>query len=184
MNKRNEYLVYCALILMAFGASMLLVSDILEAKGERENLRLTEELGIDTSQDADDEAAPAETAISIFKDRKLLFANLVTRVPTPTRPILPPTATPIPPLCENWTILKIMGKTVQILKGDKKKYVHKQGETIPKTRPTDPPNKATHRLIYVDKKGDRVFLERISDGRMGWLYADGGTEFVDEMPDF
>jgi hypothetical protein len=180
MNTRTELLVYTVLILLAGGLSLLLVTDILQARTEREELGKPEETLIEKSGENSYEPTPLETAVAAFKERDDLFALLVTPKPTPTQPIVPtPTETPVPLINDGWKIKVIpSNKVVQLTTGDGKTYAYKQGDTIPKY----PPEAAAYVVYRIDKANRRIFLWRKSDNVMGWFNMEGGVEYTRELP--
>ncbi|MBW7940165.1 MAG: hypothetical protein H3C63_15585, partial [Candidatus Omnitrophica bacterium] len=58
MNQKTEFLVYFILILLAGGLSLLLVTDILQAKAERADLMKTDEILIETAEEEAYEPTP------------------------------------------------------------------------------------------------------------------------------
>lgn len=177
MRKYSEFLVYMILIILAGALSLLLVTDILQAKAERADLMKPEEGGQEVQESELFHPVPAETAIGIFKERPDLFTALVTPKPTPTQPILPtPTETPIPLVNENWAIKNIVGKMVQLTTGDKKTLPYKEGDTIPKGAG------AAYVIYRIDKENQRIFLWRKTDNIMGWFNKGGGVEYTKELP--
>lgn len=179
MNASKELIVYALLIIVAGCLSLLLVSDILQARTEREDYRKSEEMGVKTGEGEGGEPTPLETAIAVFKERVDLFSELVTPRPTPTKPIEPtPTETPVPLLPPKWEIKTITGKIVMIKTGDGKTASFKEGDTIPKF----PPEAAAFIVYKVDKAKARFFLIHKIDKVMGWIYKDGGAEYATELP--
>ncbi|GMV65914.1 MAG: hypothetical protein AMXMBFR75_17110 [Candidatus Hinthialibacteria bacterium] len=178
MNQKTEFLVYFILILLAGGLSLLLVTDILQAKAERADLMKTDEILIETAEEEAYEPTPLATAIAIFKDRPDLFSQLVTPKPTATQPILPtPTETPVPLVNEKWKIKNIIGRNVQLTTGDGKTTTYKEGDTVPKD-----PSAAAYVIVKIDKDGGRIFLWRKTDNVMGWFNKEGGVEYTKEVP--
>ncbi len=179
MKKYSEVLVYLFLIILAGCLSLLLVTDILQAKTEREKLKEPDIIDPDNAIDEMEGPVPIETAIGVFKDRPDLFSLLVTPMPTPTQPILPtPTETPVPLVNENWAIKNMTDKVVQLVTGDKKTGVYKEGDTIPKNPAAAP----AYVLVRIDKANQRIFLHRRTDNVMGWFSKAGGVEYTKELP--
>jgi hypothetical protein len=179
MKKYSEFLVYMVLIILAGALSLLLVTDILQAKAERAELSKPDEGAQSAPQDDLSGPVPMETAIGVFKDQANLFSLLVTPKPTPTQPILPtPTETPIPLINENWAIKNIFANVVQLTTGDKKTASYKEGDPIPKNLAAGP----VMVLYKIDKANQRVFLWRKTDNVMGWFSKAGGVEYVKELP--
>ncbi len=180
MKKYSEVLVYLLLIALAGGLSLLLVTDILQAKAERAELLKIDEGETSRIDEQEDGPVPMETAVSVFKERPDLFSLLVTPKPTPTQPILPtPTETPVPLVNENWAIKNIpSNKVVQLTTGDKRTNTYKEGDTIPKA----PAPGAAYKIVKIDKANQRIFLWRMTDNVMGWFNRAGGVEYTQELP--
>lgn len=172
----KEWFIYLILIVVAGGLSLLLVTDILAARSEREELAKPEKVLVEGPDENLGEPTPIETAIAVFKARSDLFGELVTPRPTATKPP-EPTATPTQvPLAEGWEVLNIVGgKAVQLLRGDKKKFTYREGAVIPP--PPDIPVIVIHRI-----EKDRVFLINKINGAMGWLLKGGGVEYTQTLP--
>lgn len=182
MKRRKEYLVYFTLIVLAGGLSLLLVTDILEAKSEREEMRKTVNVEVKGPEDGNTVVLPVEEAVKVFKERTDLFSDLVTPIPTATKPPeATPTPTPVPLVGADWVIKNIMGSVVQITTGDKKTTSYKEGNTIPKSPPA-PPEGVVWVIKKVDKANNRVFLWRKDMNVMGWWYKEGGVEYATEFP--
>lgn len=178
MNPKSEFLVYFVLILLAGGLSLLLVTDILQAKAERAELMKTDEILVETAEEEAYEPTPLATAIAIFKDRPDLFAQLVTPKPTATQPILPtPTETPVPLVNEKWLIKNIVGNAVQLTTGDGKTATYREGDSVPKD-----PAAAAYIIVKIEKDNGRIFLWRKTDNVMGWFNKGGGVEYTKEPP--
>lgn len=179
MTKRQELLVYSALILVAGSLSLLLVTSILQAKSERADYAKKEDFEVDSGAGSAGQLAPLDEAISVFKEQGSLFSPLVTPKPTDVPPTpVPPTPTPIPLLPPKWMVKNIIGKAVQLETGDKKTMTYKEGDTIPKF----PPEAAAFQIYRVDKTKNRFFLVHKVDKVMGWIYKDGGQEYSTELP--
>jgi len=178
MKARTELLVYTILIILAGGLSLLLVTDILQAKAERVKFSESEVEVLKGGEVVSTEPTPLQTAVAVFNDRSELFSDLVTPKPTPTQPILPtPTQTPIPLINEHWKIGVITAKVVQLTTVEGT-WTYREGDTVPKGKRT-----GADIVVYkIDKPNERVFLWRKTDNVMGWFLKKGGVEYCKDLP--
>ncbi len=179
MKKYSELLVYLILIILAGCLSLLLVTDIMQAKAERTELTKPDEEDLKAPDGAMDGPVPIQTAIGVFQDRSDLFSLLVTPKPTPTQPILPtPTPTEMP-FAEKWVVRNIPNnKMCQITLGDGKTATYMIGNPVPKA----PGTTADYVLEKIEKENSRILLHRKSDNVRKWMSKDGGLEPYTEPP--
>lgn len=175
MNTRVELLVYTLLIVLAAVSSYFLVTDVFAARAEREADRTKDvEIFVEATP-VSLEPTPLEAAIAVFNERDL-FAELVTPLPTPTTPILPTPTPTIEPMPSNFVVANIMGaegkRIAQIVTGDGKKRVYREGQFIPYNARTWSDPSTSFGILKIE--ADRVLLLRKSDLQLGWLYSGGG----------
>ncbi len=184
MNTRVELLVYTVLIVLAAAASYFLVTDVLAARVDRSEDRARDVTILAEATPPSYEPTALSDAIAVFNERDL-FAELVTPLPTPTKEILPTPTPTIEPMPANWTVANIMGsegkRIAQIVTGDGKKRVYKEGQFIPYGAKTWSDAAVSFGVLRIE--ADRVLLIRKTDLQIGWLFKGGGAQLETQLPE-
>jgi hypothetical protein len=154
MNPRQEFAINTLLLVTIAALVVYLVRDVREV---RETLT-TDQRKFEEYRHSLDETQETSFGTSLYAEVLFgetdIFNPIVTPIPTNT-PVPIPTATPAPPpFCENWQVLMILGKVVQIKDYLGNSHYIKEGGTLENIQ-----------IIEVNQAEDYIVVKNPEDGR-------------------